>query len=93
MTVSPKLILYGSSRDTNKSFFTTSSANGDRPSPVFWLTAKASALNVVMVSGTTDFVTATPDELERKLMHMEFQSPDYRIMTAYNIMYMYTLVI
>ena len=63
VTVSWNMMLYGSSRETNTSFLTTSSVSGEMPSPIWPLMAKASAFQVVMVSGTSELCTAIPDAL------------------------------
>ena len=63
VTVSWNMMLYGSSRETNTSFLATSAVSGEMPSPVWPLMAKASAFQVVIVSGTSELCTAIPDAL------------------------------
>ena len=48
------------------SFLTVSVARGEMPSPVWLLMAKASAFHVVIVSGTFEVSSVTPEELERE---------------------------
>ena len=49
------------------SFLTVSCARGEMPSPVWLLMAKAPAFHVVIVSGTFEVSSVTPEELERIL--------------------------
>lgn len=65
VTVSLKIILYGSSSDTNSSFFTVSWTRGEIPRPLLVLMAKASAFQVVIVSGTSELYRALPAPLQQ----------------------------
>ena len=64
VTVSPKLMLKGSSKETKNGLLTTSSLLGEIPSPVSRERANASATQLVMVSGTIESILTTPLRLQ-----------------------------